>query len=67
MKKTIFFAAALLLAVGCQKSELIEKIASQNPNLTAKEVEKIVNVVFEKIKARGNAIKVETITTLIPK
>lgn len=32
-----------------KKSELIEKIASQNPNLTAKEVEKIVNVVFEKI------------------
>lgn len=30
MKKTIFFAAALLLAVGCQKSELIEKVQEQN-------------------------------------
>ena len=29
MKKTIFFAAALLLAVGCQKSELIEKVQEQ--------------------------------------
>ena len=28
---------------------------------------RVANVVFEKIKARGNAIKVETITTLIPK
>lgn len=29
MKKTIFFAAALLLAVGCQKSEFIEKVQEQ--------------------------------------
>ena len=31
------------------KSELIEKIASKNPHLMLKDVERIVNVVFEKI------------------
>lgn len=33
------------------KSELIEKIANKNPHLLLKDVEKIVNVVFEKITA----------------
>jgi len=32
-----------------KKSELIEKIAAKNPNLTIREVERLVNVVFEKI------------------
>ena len=31
------------------KSELIEKIAEKNPHLLLKDVERIVNVVFEKI------------------
>lgn len=31
------------------KSELIEKIASKNPHLMLKDVEKIVGVVFDKI------------------
>lgn len=31
------------------KSELISKIASKNPNLYLKEVEQIVNVIFDKI------------------
>lgn len=31
------------------KSELIEKIAEKNPNLMLKDVERIVNVVLEKI------------------
>ena len=38
------------------KSELIEKIAEKNPHLLLKDVERIVNVVFEKITmslARG--------------
>lgn len=31
------------------KSELIEKIANKNPHLLLKDVERIVNVVFDKI------------------
>ena len=31
------------------KSELITKIAEKNPNLTFREIEKIVNVVFDSI------------------
>ena len=31
------------------KSELIEKIAAKNPNLMVKDVEKIVNVILNKI------------------
>ena len=42
------------------KSELIEKIASKNPHLMLKDVEKVVNVVFEKIissLAAGNRVE----------
>lgn len=41
------------------KSELIEKIAEKNPHLLLKDVERIVNVVFEKITmslARGERV-----------
>lgn len=31
------------------KSELIEKIAAKNPNLTLKEIDRIVSVVFDSI------------------
>ena len=31
------------------KSELIEKIAAKNPNLTVKEIDRIVSVVFDSI------------------
>lgn len=31
------------------KSELIEKITSQNPHLTQKDVEKVINVIFNTI------------------
>lgn len=43
------------------KSELIEKIAEKNPHLLLKDVERIVNVVFEKITmslARGERVEV---------
>lgn len=42
------------------KSELIEKIAEKNPHLLLKDVERIVNVVFEKITvslARGERVE----------
>ena len=42
------------------KSELIERIASKNPHLMLKDVEKIVNVVFETISdslADGNRVE----------
>jgi integration host factor subunit beta len=42
------------------KSELIEKIAVTNPHLGAKDVEKIVNVIFEEITnalARGDRVE----------
>ena len=42
------------------KSELIEKIAEKNPHLLLKDVERIVNVVFEKITmslARGEWVE----------
>lgn len=42
------------------KSQLIEKIVDENPNLTKKEIEFIVNHVFSNIKdALGNGDKVE--------
>ncbi|TYB95058.1 MAG: integration host factor subunit beta [Kosmotoga sp.] len=42
------------------KSQLIEKIVDENPNLTKKEIEFIVNNVFSNIKdALGNGDKVE--------
>lgn len=31
------------------KSELIEKIATKNPNLTVKDIDKIVSVIFDSI------------------
>ncbi len=42
------------------KSELIEKLAGGNPHLMHKEVEKIVNVIFEEITsalARGDRVE----------
>jgi integration host factor subunit beta len=42
------------------KSELIEKLASGNPHLMHRDVEKIVNVVFEEITsalARGDRVE----------
>ena len=33
------------------KSELIERITSQNPHLTQKDVERVVNVIFNSISA----------------
>ncbi len=42
------------------KSELISKIAEKNPNLTFKDIEKIVNIVFDSIihaLAEGNRIE----------
>ncbi len=42
------------------KSELIEKIAEKNPNLMLRDVERIVNVVLEKIIASlANGDRVE--------
>lgn len=42
------------------KSELIEKIANKNPHLLLKDVERIVNVVFDKIiSALANGERVE--------
>lgn len=42
------------------RSELIEKVASKNPHLAVKEVEKIVAVIFENIiKALANDQRVE--------
>ncbi|MEC9492964.1 integration host factor subunit beta [Flexistipes sp.] len=42
------------------KSQLIEKIVAENPNLTKKNIEYIVNNVFSNIKdALGNGDKVE--------
>ena len=43
------------------KSELIEKMAEENPNLTRKQVEFIVNGVFDLIKkslAEGNKVEI---------
>lgn len=43
------------------RSELIERIAAKMPNLTIKEVEHIVNVVFGKITktlAEGNRVEI---------
>jgi integration host factor subunit beta len=43
------------------KSELIEKMAEENPNLTRKQVEFIVNGVFDLIKkslADGNKVEI---------
>ncbi|MEE6206840.1 MAG: integration host factor subunit beta [Alphaproteobacteria bacterium] len=43
------------------RSELIEKIAAQMPNLTVKDIEGIVNVVFEKLTnalAAGDRIEI---------
>jgi integration host factor subunit beta len=42
------------------KSELIEKIAAKNPNLMLRDVERIVNVVFDKIidtLAKGDRVE----------
>ena len=42
------------------RSELIQKIADENPHLTQKHVEKIVNTVFEEIieaLAQGNRVE----------
>ncbi len=42
------------------KSELIEKLAGENPHLMHKDVEKIVNVIFEEITnalARGDRVE----------
>lgn len=39
------------------KSELIEKIAEKNPHLLLKDVERIVNVVFEKLPCRWPGAK----------
>ena len=42
------------------KSELIEKIAVKNPNLMLRDVERIVNVVFDKIidtLAKGDRVE----------
>ncbi len=42
------------------KSELIEKIAAKNPNLTVKDIEKIVNVILANIiKAMAAGERVE--------
>ena len=42
------------------KSELIYKIAAKNPNLTARDIEKIVTVIFDSIiKAMANGERVE--------
>ena len=42
------------------KSELIEKIAAQNPNLTIKDIENLVEVILESvIKAMANGERVE--------
>ena len=42
------------------KSELIEKIAAKNPNLTLKEIDRIVSVVFDSIiGALANGERVE--------
>ena len=43
------------------RSELIERIAAKLPNLTIKDIENIVNVVFEKLTsalAAGNRIEI---------
>ncbi|MBO6282114.1 MAG: integration host factor subunit beta [Alphaproteobacteria bacterium] len=43
------------------RSELIEKIAAQMPNLTIKDIESIVNVVFDKLTnalAAGDRIEI---------
>lgn len=42
------------------KSELIEKIAAKNPNLMLKDIEKIVNVILDKViktLAAGNRVE----------
>ncbi len=42
------------------KSELIERVASKNPHLMLKDVERIVNVIFEKITsslAKGERVE----------
>ena len=42
------------------KAELIEKIAAKNPNLMLRDVERIVNVVFDKIidtLAKGDRVE----------
>ncbi|MBO7555898.1 MAG: integration host factor subunit beta [Alphaproteobacteria bacterium] len=42
------------------KSELIEKIAAKNPNLTLKDIAKIVDVVFDSIiESMANGDRVE--------
>lgn len=42
------------------KSELIEKIAAKNPNLTVKDIEKIVSVILDSvIKAMAKGERVE--------
>ena len=42
------------------RSELVEKIASKMPNLTLKEIDSIVDVVFEKItSALANGDRIE--------
>jgi len=42
------------------KSELIDKIAAQNPNLTTKDIEKIVSVILDSvIKALADGERVE--------
>ena len=42
------------------KSELIEKIAAKNPHLTMKDIERIINVVFDSITdALSNGDRVE--------
>ena len=42
------------------KSELIEKIAAKNPNLTVRDIERIVSVIFDSvIKSMANGERVE--------
>ena len=39
------------------RSELIQKIADENPHLYQRDVEKIVNVIFDEAMARGDRVE----------
>lgn len=52
--------AAAILGVAMIRSELVQKIAEENPNLTQRHVERIVSTVFEEIIAaleRGDRVE----------
>ncbi len=48
------------------KSQLIERLAAQNPDLTHREVERIVNAIFETIAADWRGVAVSKSVTSVP-